>query len=134
MKKLNKQGFTLVELLAVIVLLAIIMGIVNISYAYINNQSGKGYYQALEESIKMATADYYFYNRNTLSLNDNKIKIPLSTLVNENFIDDIKDTNHNSCTNTDSYALVIKKSADQYIYTVCLINCGNYTTESEYCD
>lgn len=59
MKKINSKGFTLVELIATIVLLAIIMGIGATSITAVINKSKEKDYQLLINEIKNAVELYY---------------------------------------------------------------------------
>lgn len=76
MKKniLNNKGFTLVELLATIAILALVMGIATFSITVILNKSKEKNYQLLITSIKDAAETYYQeckYSNNT-GINCNK--------------------------------------------------------------
>lgn len=55
----DKRGFTLVELLATIVVLALVMGIASYSIIEIINSSREKDYELLLENIKSAVNDYY---------------------------------------------------------------------------
>jgi len=59
MKRLNNKGFTLVELIATIVLLALVMGIGSYSITKIIENSKKKDYNLLIENINNAIEDYY---------------------------------------------------------------------------
>lgn len=59
MKKMNNKGFTLVELIAIVVLLALVMGIGAISVTKIINNAKEKDYQLLVENIKSAVELYY---------------------------------------------------------------------------
>ena len=51
MKKLNKKGFTLVELLAVIVVIALVLGLVTYSVINVYNSAKTNSYAVNEKSI-----------------------------------------------------------------------------------
>lgn len=94
MKKLNNKGFTLIEVLAVIVILVVIVSIAlpNIS-AMLDRQSCK---TTINRSKLLETNAEKFVatNRNSISVDGNKkCKITIEKLLNEGFIteDDIND-------------------------------------------
>ena len=65
----NKKGFTLVELLAVIVVLAIVMGIAAVSLTNVMDTTRKNAYVATAQQFINGTKDYVKVN--DLSLGDN---------------------------------------------------------------
>ena len=84
MKKLGNKGFTLVELMATIVLLSIIAGIASYSITTIISNSKEKNYQLLIKEIKNAVELYYqdckFIN------NDCDDQITLGYLVNNGYL------------------------------------------------
>ena len=56
--------FTLLETLAVFIILGIVLGIVSIAFIYVNNTIKKAYYQGVEETLFTAGGEYYTYNKN----------------------------------------------------------------------
>ena len=63
---MKKKGFTLVELLGVVAILAIVLGMTIIGYINVNNGMKKHYYEGVEESALMSATDYYTYNKNAM--------------------------------------------------------------------
>lgn len=59
MKRLNNKGFTLVELIAVMLLLSLVMGIGGYSVTRVINSSREKDYDLLIGNIKNAAEDYY---------------------------------------------------------------------------
>lgn len=59
MKRIDNKGFTLVELIATIVLLALVMGIGSYSITKVIENSKKKDYELLIENINNAAEDYY---------------------------------------------------------------------------
>ena len=55
----DKKGFTLIEILAVFLILAIIGGAVVLSYTRFFKSGEEDYYHNLESSILLAGNDYY---------------------------------------------------------------------------
>ena len=77
----NKKGFTLVELLAVIVVLAIILVIAGTSViGYINSSKEKTKFIAAKEIVSMAEA--YF------AVNTDKTYVSVETLVDEGYLEE----------------------------------------------
>lgn len=58
----NKKGFTLVELIGVIVILGIVLGLVSIAYIGISNHIKMTYYNGIETVLLEAGGEYYTYN------------------------------------------------------------------------
>lgn len=59
MNKLNKKGFTLIELIATVILLAIVMGFGSYSIMNIINDTKKNNYNNMIKEIKNAVEVYY---------------------------------------------------------------------------
>lgn len=59
MKKINNKGFTLVELIAIVVLLALVMGIGAVSVTKIMNNAKEEDYKLLMDNIKGGVELYY---------------------------------------------------------------------------
>ena len=62
----NNKGFSLVELLAAIVIMGILTGIGIVSVTYLINKTEKEYYKAQESEIIMAAKSYTQDNRSFL--------------------------------------------------------------------
>lgn len=119
---MNKKGFSLVELLAVIVILAIVGGIAVVSYNAIINRTRIKSYKNYESSMKSSATMYIIDN-------GYKNKITLNELINSNKINEFNNPNsNNKC--LDSYILVNKNNEDSsdLTYKVCLI-CPEYKSE-----
>ena len=95
MKKniLNNKGFTLVELLATIAILALVMGIATFSITVILNKSKEKNYQLLITSIKDAAETYYqeckYSNNNGINCNkntDGSLKTTLGELLTYGYL------------------------------------------------
>lgn len=135
----NKRGFTLVELLGVIVVIVILGGLAAVSINYIVQNSKKSVYKNYESALKGATENYLIENPDKIpeeptSDNDFKRsdKITYDVLTTGLFMDKIKDPNGGNC---DSSYVVIKRGKDiannyNLTYEYCLI-CDNYITKSD---
>ena len=82
MKKMNKKGFSLVELLAVIVLLSIIAGLALLAYdSYYDNSKIK-VYQNYEEGMQEAAMEYII-DTGDMPTTTTKLKLRLKYLVGD---------------------------------------------------
>lgn len=101
MKKIGNKGFSLVELLAIIVLLSIVMGIAGYSVIHIVKKSRDKDYQLLIENINNAVELYYqeckFVNNNCVS------QLTLGELVNLGFLKGNETKSDNSYTIVNPY-------------------------------
>ena len=101
MKKMDNKGFTLVELLAIIVLLSIVMGIAGYSVIHIVEKSKDKDYQLLIENINNAVELYYqeckFVNNNCVS------QLTLGELVQLGFLKGNETKSDNSYTIVNPY-------------------------------
>ena len=120
-----KKGFTLVELLAVIVVLAILSGLAVVSMNGVFNTGKKGVYKNFESTIKSGVQNYLIENPDEVP-NQSQSKEIKITLLGD-FIDTLKDPNGGDCM-TKSYVLVTRKknnedNKDNYNldYKICLI-------------
>lgn len=105
---MNNKGFTLVELLATIVLLVLITFLASFTVNKITNDSKKNSHNAMVDTILSAGITYVNDN-DSIKLSDlNGLKIYLSTLVNGGYIDNnLKDPLNNKVINmTNSYVNV----------------------------
>ena len=147
MKKLKNNGFTLVELLAVLVILSIITTIAVASYYGLFDKTKEKVYKSYEDGMKDA-AMIYIMNEDAPTAT-NPLRLSLKYLVGEMdngkkakkpYIDYFEnpDDSSDKCLNS-SYvevSLVPKDNIDdgkidnnvKYEYKVCLI-CNKYRTE-----
>ncbi len=116
---MNKEGFSLVELLAVIVILAIIGSIAVVGYTAIINKTETKSYVNYEETLKSGAIMY-------LMDNGYKNKITINELIEKKKVERFNNPkSSDQCLN--SYVLVSKDLNDDtnYTYKVCLI-CPEY--------
>ena len=120
----NKKGFTIIELLAVIVILGLI---IVVAIPAINKELAKfreKYYIELENTVKAAGQDYIGDKRFAKPkklLNTNIIKA--SDISDKNYMDSIKDYRGHECDNEDdsySYVVIVKLDDKKYEYQTCL--------------
>ena len=120
----DKKGFTLVELLSTIAILAIILGIASASYIGIKRHIRRSYYNTLEESILISGGEYFSYTTDKPNIFGDEKKISLEKLVDGKYITEVIDQKGKSCNLSDSYVMAYKNSSDKSDYYVCL-KCPN---------
>ena len=138
---MNKRAFTLVELLAVIIVLGILMTMAASAYTGYLNKSRNDSFKLAVNSFRDAVEEAYIdcvgnFSSNSFCVNHKKPtgsnvdRIYLRELVNDNYMEAIKnpyDTN-TVCDINNSYVNVKLVSSDngtsEYSYDVCL-KCGN---------
>lgn len=123
---MNKKGFTLTELLVVVVILGILAGL---SIPLIRNLSStfeKKKYQSYADSVLSASKIYNnSYSEDLFGYNDYGCAyIPYDKLIEKNLIKDIE-VEDMSCNSDKTYVRVIKQQ-DKYGYSVYL-SCGKKT-------
>lgn len=86
-----KKGFTLVEMISVIILLAAISMIAVPAISISINKSKQKSYETQVEIIISAAKKWAIYNNNLLPTDDSIYKLPLSTLISEYYINNVQD-------------------------------------------
>lgn len=128
----NNKGLTLVELLAVIVIIGILSSLAVTAISKLLDRSTENYYKDQEDNIALAAQTYTNDNRNLLPFKttapDNSTKIKLRDLINNGYIKTVKDKSGDDCDITNSYVTITKNSTEDYTYKTHL-ECNNYETE-----
>ncbi|MFA5408311.1 MAG: LamG-like jellyroll fold domain-containing protein, partial [Bacilli bacterium] len=127
---MSEKGFTLVELLAVIVILAVILAIAVPSVSSIIEASRVKAYEANEASIIKATRDYLMENGSEAPQSVGDISyIQLSTLISNQYLNDVLDPKDKTvCNSHKSIIKVEQVRKGEYEYEAFL-TCNNYTSE-----
>lgn len=130
--KNNNLGFTLVELLASISILALLTGIVLTSYSKYLKGAKERYFKNQEQAVMLSGKEYFTDYRSKLPQEIGEIKsVKLETLYEEKYIDKLKDYNGQKCNgSTDETAnkvYVEKVSERKYTY-YAIIECNDYKT------
>lgn len=126
-RKINKKGFTLTEILAVIAILGVILAIAVPSYNSLSKKFEKAYYEKLEGSVLAAAKSYYKENaesRPAELLYSNVVTF--SDLKKNKNIDDIK--GYKSGSDLKGRIIIVKK-VEGYDYKMCYLEPGT-TDES----
>ena len=130
----NKRGFTIIELLAVIVVLGLL---IVIAIPAINRELAKfriKYYNQVENTIKAAGQEYIDdkrFAKPTKLLYSKVVKV--EDLVANNYMEDLKDYNKNDCDNTGSSFsyFVIVKTGDKKYKTQACVKCSDDEYETD---
>ena len=117
----NKRGFTLIELIAVIVILGLVLLIAVPFFSGSLRTFRDDYYNNIIGNITNAGETFFSDNRTYLPHNylESQI-IDINTLEKKRYISSVKDYNRFSCDTKDSYVIAVKLSKDEYAYTTCL--------------
>ena len=130
MKEKNK-GLTLIEILAAVTILGVLSIVAIVSVNKVIQKAKQNHYITSEENIKMAGQSYVQQNRNYLpKVIGQKRRIPLKTLVDKNYIEQIKDYNGNDCDLNSSYVQVFKYSQNDYSY-ITYLDCPVYNSKEQ---
>ena len=119
---ISKKGFTMIEMLAVVIILALLLAI---AVPAISKQLGGfrvDYYDSLETSVLTAGEDYFIdkkFSRPTELLHSNVVTV--EELVNSGYLDkEVIDYGGSSCDVNSSYVVIIKVGVNKYEYATCL--------------
>ncbi len=127
-KKKNK-GFSLIEILAAIVILGLLSTIAIVSVNYILQKAEQEYYEAQKDEIIAAAKSYTQDNRNALPKRVGmRTNITLSTLQSKKYIGDVVDRHKSKCNSQETTVQVFKYDKTHYSYSVILV-CPNYSME-----
>jgi prepilin-type N-terminal cleavage/methylation domain-containing protein len=125
-RKLNKKGFTLVEIIGVVAILGIVSVVGIVSVNSIIKKGKQEHYVAAEKNLKITAESYAQANREYLPKNVGDMKkIPLRTLVENNYMEQIKDYHDKNCDLDNSYVQIFKYSKDGYSY-LAYLDCPDY--------
>ena len=125
MKKINKKGFSLVELLAVVVILGILAAVGLGVTSNLIDRANKDKMDSQKNIVTMSAQTYMQNNKNLVpKIIGESINVKISDLRSSNYLtEDIKNTKGESCMEK-SYVRVYKLSNSEYTYTTFLY-CGS---------
>ncbi len=130
MKSKNK-GFSLVELLAAIVIMGLLSTVAIVSVNYFLKKAENDYYKTQEDEIIMAAKSYTQDNRNSLPKRVGITKeITLKTLQDKKYIGNVVDRHKNSCYSDTTVVKVFRYDKNNYSYSIYL-DCKEYKTGSK---
>ncbi len=125
--KLNNKGFSFVELLAAVAILAILSSIAIVGVTNILNKAHDEYYNNEEKNLVLAAQAYYNTNKSELpKVVGIKKKVTAKRLRETNYLKEDLTTydGKTPCNPVDSYVKVFKYGKNDYSYTAYL-TCGN---------
>ena len=125
---MNKKGFTLVELLTVIVIIGLISGIATVAYSKLISHNNPLFYKSLEENIELATNDYLLDHRDKTPIANSLTEINLGDLEDEQYVEKVIDIDGNKC----SGKIIVFRENKKNKYEVCL-DCGEYKSSGPHC-
>lgn len=129
---MDRKAFTLIEVLAVILLLGIVLGIIVPNILSVIQKNADNVFKIKEGEIKKAASDYVLTNSITLPTVAGEVYlISFDTLINADAIKEVYDTDGD--TKCNGYVHVIKKTGSGYDYTACIF-CQKYETDNLVCD
>ena len=129
--KLNKKGFSMIEIIATVAILVILSVIGIVSVNSIIERGKEEHYVSAEKALKMTAESYAQANRNYLPKNVGEMrKVTLKQLVEDNYIEQIKDYYDKECYLEESYVQIFKYSKTDYSYLPYL-KCPDYSNFEE---
>ncbi len=120
--KKNTSGFTMVELLAVIVILGILSIISIAAIQGVIARARTEYYKTQKNNLVMAAQSYLNANKNYQpKVSGQRVQISLKTLYENKYIDKVVDYHKNACYDTETYvqAYRYKDELNYYAYLKC---------------
>ena len=136
--KLNNKGFSIIEVLAVIIIIGVIATIAAPSVQkYIGGSKLTtfiAYEDSMEDAAKNAVLDCIGNNSYKCELpgKGETNEISLSYLIEEGFIDEFKPPKGGNCDLKKSFVRVENRGNLNYKFKVCLY-CDEYTSDSDIC-
>ena len=127
---MNKKGFTLVEVLVTMVIVALLGGVGVVSYQTFFKSGEERYYDSLESDLLLAGNDYFTDHRDELPTGNYYSEVSLSDLMREKYIEEVKDSHGNSCT---VGKVFVYRENNKYVYEACL-DCDGYKSSGKYCN
>lgn len=134
--KLNKKGFTMIEILGAVAILAIVSGIAITSYTKYQEKVRQDAYEAMETSAFSAAQNYIQDKGLVVPVDPETKVIEVSTLVDSGYLNPLEDPRtkgdlcHVGSTVTVSKTKNQGAKLEEYKYVV-VIKCNHYTSTRE---
>ena len=128
---LNKRGFTLIEIFVTIIILGILVTLGYFGIRGVINRGNDSYYKSQEDMLILAGREYFTDHREELPKEiREEATVTLETLINEKYIDPIKDENEVDCNFKESGVTAQKITDKDYQYYGRL-TCDGYKTAKD---
>lgn len=130
---MKKNGFTLVELLAVIIILGVITTIFVPNTIKLLKENNLKIYKIKESELIRAAKDYSNYDKNFSSPTEMELEkyITMTQLVDGGYMNSILDTS--SGKECRAFVKVTLNDISGYNYEACLL-CDEYSTNKSFCN
>jgi len=129
---MNKKGFTLIELISIIVILSIIVLVAVPAFNKYIFKTEDNYYKTLSKSVKTAGMEYMSENSSFLPQEVGYVaKVDKNSLISSGVMEKITDSEGREC--EEVKVLVEKTETGEYKYTTCM-KCGSYTSSESVCE
>ena len=129
MHKVNKKGFTMIELLTAVVILGLFSIVAVITINRIIENGRRNYYEQQRSLILLAGKDYFTTNTDRLPREIGEHNyVTLATLINEQYIGPVYDHLNSPCSGDESVVTVRRNNNNQFEYLAYLV-CPNCTEE-----
>ena len=121
----NSYGYTLLEVIAAVIILGIILLAAIAGYTKYVEKSKKNYYKKQQDLVTQAGKDYFNDNRGYLPNDIGEQRcVLLDTLISKKYIDPVKNYDKKACSKTKSKVCAQKISLTKYEYETVL-DCGS---------
>lgn len=130
LKKLRRsRGFTMVELIATILILGVLTSISVVAIQAVVKNARDNYHHSQEDNFSAAARNYAEKNNQYLpKINGQATTVTLASLRKAKYIDKVLDYSKSECDENNSYVQIFKYD-NQYYYTPYLV-CPHYTSNA----
>ena len=128
---MKNKGFTLVELLAAMVILAILImiGVMTVSNVFDNTK--ENYYTSMENTLNIAGNEFFNDNRQEKPIDDYNF-VDLATLQEHEYLEELMTYDNKEKCDPKSGVFIFNDN-DHTGYEVCLI-CGDHKSKGDFCN
>lgn len=129
----NEKGFTMVELLGTIIILALLVTLAVVSVSGVLNSSYDTTYDTFETSMEEAATSYLLEHTEELPNEGGEVELSAAILVEKGYLDYMEDPKNETANCQDESFVIVTRGEDtgynfDLDYKACLI-CGNYKSE-----